>query len=397
MYRTRVPGSEQDDGTVLRIVTTIIAAIQGLFAARSFARMARTASGTRIERSPAASGDAGSVTVLLPVLNEERRLGPCLDGLAAQGASLKHILIIDGGSTDGTRALVQRRAAVDPRIQLVDASPVPPGVNGKAHNLETGFRALSDGTDWVLTIDADVRPQPGLIDALLHHAREEGVNALSVATQQELSGAGEGLVHPSMLATLVYRFGIPGHATKDPAQIQANGQCALYRRDVLDRVGGFSRVLHDVSEDVTLARIIALGGTPVGFYESDDLVRVEMYAGWRDAWDNWTRSLPMRDRFTDRSSAIGLVEATLAQGLPSLLGPIALLSGQRGPLMLLNIGLFLARIGVLAGTARAYRTRPWTYWFSPLADPFVIARIWMMWARRVHTWRGRTLVAGDHP
>lgn len=388
---------EREGDAVLRIVTIVIAVIQGLFAARSFARMARTATGSRIGLAPAASTDAGSVTILLPVLNEEHRLGPCLDGLLTQGASLTRTLVIDGGSTDGTRALVERKAIVDPRIQLIDASPIPAGVNGKAHNLETGFRALPEGTDWVLTIDADVRPQPGLVDALLRHARSEGVNVLSVATQQELSGAGEGLVHPSMLATLVYRFGIPGHATKDPAQIQANGQCALYRRDVLDGIGGFSRVLNDVSEDVTLARIIALHGTPVGFYESDDLVRVEMYAGWRDAWDNWTRSLPMRDRFTDRSSAIGLAEATLAQGIPSLLGPLALLSGQRSPLMLLNIGLFLARIGVLAGTARAYRTRPWTYWLSPLADPFVIARIWMMWARRVHTWRGRTLVAGDHP
>ncbi len=382
---------------MLRIITIAIAVIQGLFAARSFARMARTASGSRIQRAPTASSDAGSVVVLLPVLNEERRLGPCLEGLTAQEASLARILVIDGGSSDGTRALVERQAAVDPRIRLIDASPVPEGVNGKAHNLETGFREIPEDTDWVLTIDADVRARHGLVDALLNHARQTGVNAFSVATQQELSGAGEGLVHPAMLATLVYRFGIPGHATNDPAQIQANGQCALYRRDVLESVDGFRRVLHDVSEDVTLARIIALRGIPVGFYESDDLVRVEMYAGWRDAWDNWTRSLPMRDRFTERSSAIGLMETSLAQALPSLLGPIAFLSGQRSPLMLLNIVLFLARLGVLAGTARAYRTRPWTYWLSPLADPFVIARIWMMWARRVHTWRGRTLVAGDHP
>lgn len=382
---------------MLRLVTTILTVLQGLFAARSFARMARTSRGARIERATASPANAGSVAVLLPVLNEEGRLGPCLDGLAAQGPALGRILVIDGGSTDGTRALVQRRAVTDPRIALLDASPVPAGVNGKAHNLDAGYRALPEGTRWVLTIDADVRPRPGLVDALLRHAATTNVDAFSVATQQELSGAGEGLVHPAMLATLVYRFGIPGHATTDPAQVQANGQCALYRRTVLDAVGGFGGVLRDVSEDVTLARIIALHGTPVGFYESDDLVRVEMYAGWRDAWDNWTRSLPMRDRFTARSSAVGLVEATLAQGLPSLLGPLAILSGQRRPLLLLNIGLFLARLGVLAGTARAYRTRPWTYWLSPLADPFVIARIWMMWARRVHTWRGRTLVAGDHP
>lgn len=287
-------------------------------------------------------------------------------------------------------------AARDHRISWIGSAPVPEGVNGKAHNLETGFRNLPADTDWVLTIDADARPREGLVDALLAHARDTGDVAFSVATNQQLSGAGEGFVHPSMLATLVYRFGIPGHATSDPHMIQANGQCAMYRHDVLTQVGGFCGVLHDISEDVTLARLIAMHGHAVGFYETDDLVRVEMYSGWRDAWDNWTRSLPMRDRFTGTSSAVSLLEATLVQALPSWLGPAGMLAGRRSPLALLNLGLFIARLGVLAGIARAYRSRPWTYWLSPFADPLVIARIWMMRARRHHTWRGRTLVSGDH-
>lgn len=373
----------------------LLAVLQAVFAVRSFGRMARTANGSRIARATAAPSPA-DVTVLLPVLDEEKRLGPCLEGLAAQGTSVRSIIVIDGGSTDGTRDIVRRWAERDTRIRLVDAAPVPTGVNGKAYNLETGFRQLDDGTEWVLTIDADVRAAPDLVPSLLTHAHAHGVAALSVATQQELSGAGEGLLHPSMLATLVYRFGIPGHATSDPARIQANGQCFLARRDVLDKVGGFSGVLHDVSEDVTLARLIAMTGTPVGFYESDDLVRVEMYASAREAWDNWTRSLPMRDRFTAVSSALGLVEATLVQALPAWLAPASLaLLGRGHPATLLNIGLLAGRYGVLAGMSRAYRRVPWTYWFSPFADLVVLGRIWQMWSRRVHSWRGRRLVAGD--
>jgi dolichol-phosphate mannosyltransferase len=381
---------------MLRVFRVALFLLQAIAAVRAFGRMARTAGGSRIERSSDPAPRHEPVAVLLPVLNEEHRLEPCLRGLVCQGPEVTSILVVDGGSTDGTPDLVRDGAARDARITLVDASPVPDDINGKAHNLETGFRRLPDDAAWVLTIDADVRPKPGLVRSLIAHARETGVNAFSVATRQDLSGAGEGLVHPSMLTTLVYRFGIPGNATTDPNEIQANGQCFLVRRVILDAAGGFSRVQDVVSEDVTLARIIAMNGNAVGFYESDDLVSVEMYAGWRDAWDNWTRSLPMRDCFTRVSSAVRLLEATLVQALPIVIAPLSPLQGSRGPLVLLNTGLFVARFGVLAGTARAYRSRPWTYWLSPLADPFVVARIWMMWARREHTWRGRRLVAGDH-
>jgi dolichol-phosphate mannosyltransferase len=374
----------------------VILLLQALFALRSFSRMARTAHGQRIGRSDSDPADNERVTVLVPVLNEANRLGPCLRGLVAQGPDVREILIIDGGSTDGTREIARKWAEQDTRICLIDAVPIPDGVNGKAHGLDIGLRNSSTSSRWVLTMDADVRPEPVLVRSLLAHAASTGVCAFSVATRQELSGAAEGLLHPSMLTTLVYRFGIPGHATTNPHQVQANGQCFIVRREILDAVGGFSEVLNVASEDVTLARAIAMTGNPVGFYESDDLVSVEMYAGAREAWDNWTRSLPMRDQFTTKSSALGLVEATLVQALPLWLAPICSLKlGLSHPAAILNTSLLFARLGVLGGTARAYRNVPWTYWLSPFADIFVLVRIWMMWGRRTHVWRGRVLVTGD--
>jgi dolichol-phosphate mannosyltransferase len=383
--------------TIVSIMRWLLLVTQAVLAVRSFGRMARTASGSRIRRVDIGPVSPERVTVLLPVRYEEARLRPCIQGLLRQGPEVAEILVIDGGSADGTRSLVHSLAERDMRIQLIDATPVPEGVNGKAHNLQAGLRLTSTSSEWILTVDADVRPGPNLVRSLLAFAEQEEIAAFSVATQQTLSGAGEGFVHPSMLATLVYRFGIPGTATTDPDDIQANGQCFMARRDILESVDGFTRVIRDVSEDATLARLIARSGQPVGFYESDDLVSVEMYAGWRDAWDNWTRSLPMRDRFTERSSGVRLLEATFVQALPTWLAPYFAVSlGRAHPATMLNLGLLIGRLGVLAGMSRAYRRRPWTYWISPLADIAVVARIWQMWGRRVHTWRGRALVTGDH-
>ncbi|MGI8484013.1 MAG: glycosyltransferase, partial [Thermomicrobiales bacterium] len=274
--------------------------------------------------------------------------------------------------------------------------PVPADVNGKAHNLQTGYLQSSAVSSWILTLDADVRPDRMLVRSLLAHAASEGVNAFSVATRQRLSGPAEALVHPSMLATLVYRQGIPGQATTRVDQVQANGQCFLLHRSMLNAVDGFSGVKRSINEDVTLARAIATAGNRVGFYESDDLITVEMYAGWRDAWQNWTRSLPMRDRFSDRRGDIGLAEILLVQALPPWVAAVSWWRfGRKHPLTGLNLALVIARIGVLQGIARAYEQRPWTYWLSPLCDLPVVMRIAYMSRRKRHVWRGRTLVAGD--
>jgi dolichol-phosphate mannosyltransferase len=69
--------------------------------------------------------------------------------------------------------------------------------------------------------------------------------------------------------------------------------------------------------------------------------------------------------------------------------------GWNDPLTSLNLMLIATRIGVLAGTARAYESRPWTYWLSPLCDLAVVARIWQSSFQRTQPWRGRLVTRGE--
>lgn len=379
----------------MRRIWLAFALLQALLGLRVTTRLFTTSRGTRILRRSMPLDPAQRASVLVPVLNEAARLRPCLEGLIAQGEEAEEILVIDGGSTDETPALVREFAARDPRLRLIEADPAPAGVNGKAWGLQAGLDASLPGLPWVATIDADVRSKPELIRSLIAHAGAEGVALLSAATRQRLSGAAEGLVHPALLATLVYRFGIPGGATVDPRRVQANGQCFLVRRDALRGAGGFAAVMDSVCEDVTLARAVAALGQPVGFYETDDLVSVEMYAGWRDAWMNWTRSLPMADRFTNGRMP-GLADLVFVQAAPLVIAPLAAWRlGRRHPLAIVNGALLACRVGVLTGMARAYESRPWTYWLSPLADSPAAARILLMSRRKRHEWRGRPLTVGE--
>jgi dolichol-phosphate mannosyltransferase len=381
-------------GDMLWLLLLIAQATLGL---RVLLRLLRTARGQRIvavDRYPEADE---SVSVLLPVLNERRRLGPCLDGLLAQGPELCEIVVIDGGSGDGTQNLVAAYGGRDQRVRLVDASVIPPGWNGKAWGLQVGLEQAALTTTWVLTMDADVRPKPGLVASLVAHAERAGLGVVSVATTQELAGPGSALVHPALLATLVYRFGIPGHVACRPETVQANGQCLLIRRDLLAKIGGFAAGRRSLCDDVTVARRLATIGYPSGFFEAPGLVSVRMYeSGW-ETFVNWSRSLPLRDHLSDSRALLGLTEVGLVQALP--LAVVLSLRNERAGwvgrwLRAVNLGLVLLRLGTLAGTRRAYPQAPWTFWLSPLLDVPITVMLWRSALTRRHRWRGREVSRG---
>ena len=368
---------------------------QGALGANVIARMARGIRATHIAPVHDAA-QSGGVAVIVPVLDEAQRIAPCLHGLLASGPEVVQILIVDGGSRDGTLARARELAGHDPRVTFIDAAPVPAGWNGKAWGLDAGLHAAHAGAHWIATIDADVRPGGGLIAAMTAHARARNVAALSVATRQELADDAQAIVHPAMLATLIYRFGLPGREARRVADVQANGQCFLATRETLLAHGAFANVKTSRCEDVTLARSLVAAGIPVGFYEAGDLVRVRMHDSWRETWLNWPRSLTLRDRYARFGGWFGLLEVAVVQALPLPLAVVlACLHATASPAFTVAAILAMVRIGVLAGSARAYVAPPWAYWLAPLADLPVAAALVLAALRRRHTWRGRELVLAE--
>jgi dolichol-phosphate mannosyltransferase len=376
-------------------VVNVLAAAQAALGAHVAWRLLRTGGQRPLQLENRNSRPSEQVAVIVPVLDEAERLGPCLEGLLSLGPEVGEILVVDGGSRDATNDIVRAFMRREPRLRLVEAGVAPSGWNGKVWGLWSGERALTSRARWLLTLDADARPAPGLVRALVERARSCQVGVLSVATAQHVSSNMDGLLHPSLLATLVYRFGRPSTVTRDPHAAMANGQCCLIRRELLESLGGFRVVCDSLCEDVTLARLAARAGEPVGFVESDGLITAHMYSSWRKTWRNWPRSLALRDSLSGARGWLGLVEAALVQALPLpvLLASVSLADPKAfGVVRRVNLFLAAMRLGVLIGMARAYPARPWSYWLSPLADVPSVLAIWRSALATRHAWRGRTYV-----
>ncbi len=65
------------------------------------------------------TGAGELVSVIVPARNEEESIGATLTALRRQDHPALQIIVVDGGSTDGTVAEVERHMAEDPRIELL--------------------------------------------------------------------------------------------------------------------------------------------------------------------------------------------------------------------------------------------------------------------------------------
>jgi dolichol-phosphate mannosyltransferase len=340
----------------------------------------------------------GLVSVLLPTLNEAERLDPCLEGLHRQGAVVREVLVVDSRSQDGTREKVLQMAKRDPRFRLLTDDPLPRGWVGRPWALHYGFLHADPASEWILGIDADTRPQPGLVERLLETAQAKGLDLLTLAPQFILQHWGEGWLQPALLATLIYRYGAPGDTATLPERTMANGQCMLVRRSVLEAMNGYTLARASFCDDVTLVRQIAAAGFRVAFCNGRHLLKVRMYTSLAETWREWGRSLDLKDATPAAQLWGDIALLVLTQGIPVLaVGGLGLKAGLGFPFSLteqvllgLNLGLVALRLGVLVGIRGSYQDPPWTLWASPLADPLAVLRVILSALSRPRSWRGRT-------
>lgn len=346
--------------------------------------------------------DQGAVSVLVPTLNEASRLEPCLTGLLRQGCELREVLVVDSRSSDGTRDLVRVAQQRDSRIRLLTDDPLTPGWVGRPFALDHGFRHSSPSSSWILGVDADTRLRPGLIAALVQTMEQKGYDLVSLAPQFILRTAGEFFLHPSLLMTLVYRFGPPGAGHSQAQRVMANGQCMMVRRALLVELDGYTAAKSSFCDDVTLARQAAATGAKVGFLDGSRLLKVRMYEGMAETWREWGRSLDLKDASTATQLWFDVAFLILAQGLPWLVLPLLLLCMQAGLiqpgliqqlLICLNLGLLIVRCGMQVAVAPSFdfTAAPggWAFLFSPLSDLAAVFRVALSAARQPSEWRGR--------
>jgi len=101
------------------------------------------------------------ISVVIPVWNEEKRVVRAVNSMRNQTYKNLEIIVVDDGSTDGTRAAVEAMAKEDSRVQYHHHhDPKEKRKNWRGYDISAGYAARNFGFkiakgEWLTTQDAD--------------------------------------------------------------------------------------------------------------------------------------------------------------------------------------------------------------------------------------------------
>jgi glycosyltransferase involved in cell wall biosynthesis len=258
------------------------------------------------------------LTVIVPARNEADVLRPCLQSLLAQSepgfalGSEWQLLVVDDGSTDGTRSI----ALALPGVTLLDPAPLKPGWTGKANAVWTAAGKAQG--EWLLFTDADTVHMAGSLGRALHEAEHAQVVMLSYSPRQVVSGFWQRALMPLIFSELALAY--PPEKVSDPSSraAAANGQFIMVERAAYFQVGGHSAVAGSLLEDVDLTILLKRRKYPIRFRYAPDALSTRMYRTFGAMIEGWTKNLARLFAFPVLMAAWRMLDLLLILGLPLL-------------------------------------------------------------------------------
>ena len=213
------------------------------------------------------------VSVVVPVLNEERHIAEALQSVFDQDypAGLIEILVADGGSTDRTRAVVSEFAQADSRVRLLDNPD-----RNQAAGLNVAIEASSG--EVVARLDGHAAWRPWHLSRCVDLLEATGADNVGGS----MEAVGETAVSRAAAAATRSVLGVGG-ATYRRASEQREADTVFlgcFRRSALRRAGRFNEA-YPPHEDYDMNhRIRRTGGLVV--FSPEIPTRYYARASWRN-------------------------------------------------------------------------------------------------------------------
>ena len=189
------------------------------------------------------------VSVIIPSVQGARHLPECLASLAPPLARGQEIVVVDGGSCDGSRA-VCARAPVPVRFVATGRN------HGYAGSVNRGFAAARG--QLLVVLNNDVVAAPEFLAQLVAVAEASGASlivprVMSLADPERIDNTGNELYADGLnLCRARGRSVRDGHARTPIAPLLPSGAAVMLRRSLVERIGGFDEAFFAFGEDAEL-------------------------------------------------------------------------------------------------------------------------------------------------
>ena len=342
--------------------------------------------------APTSAVPARSVVAIVPARDEAAVIGQSIASLLAQDhLGCLHIILVDDESSDGTAEIARATAAAQHagnRLTIYAGKPLPRGWTGKLWALHQGIAAARPlAPDYLLLTDADVVHDRINLRNLIARSESGGYDLVSLMVKLHCDNIWERLLIPAFVFFFFKLY--PPRWVADPARrtSAAAGGCMLIRPAVIERMGGISRIRHEIIDDCALARMVKpVGGVWLGF--SSEAHSIREYRSWRPIWNMITRTA-----FAQLGYSAASLAATLALLALTYMAPPLLLLSADPAAVVLGSAVWLAMSAAFVPLLRAHRSPPVLAFLLPLIALFytaaTVASAVLFWRGRGGQWKGR--------
>lgn len=184
-----------------------------------------------------------SVSVIIPTFNRGRFIGGAVRSVLAQTYGDLEVVVVDDGSTDDTRAVIESIA--DPRLRYIHQ-----GNQGRSHARNVAL-GVARGR-YITFLDSDDLYLPGKVEIQVRYLEAHPGTGMVYTSAYCIDGEGNRLDH-------VYEATVSGKIYEDIAfftPVTITLPTVMARREVFETVGGFDERMHRF-EDTDMWRRIA--------------------------------------------------------------------------------------------------------------------------------------------
>lgn len=278
----------------------------------------------KVQKCTIANEQLPSISVVVPVRNEEAKIARCLESLARQDYPNFEIIVIDDRSTDGSGQIIKELAAGHPCIKVIPGRKSRPGWLGKCNALDHGTPQAKG--EWLVFSDADTFHYPNSLRDAIGAAINYKADMISFMPVQELYSFAERVIMPALIGSFL--MGDPTNKINDPqsSRAYAYGQYIMVKRTTYDAIGGHESVKDQILDDISIGRVTKEKGFAVTACDGRPLYTVRMYTSFSEVWNGWTKNAYALINCNPVSLAGVIVLLNACLAAPFLLLAVALLN-----------------------------------------------------------------------
>jgi biofilm PGA synthesis N-glycosyltransferase PgaC len=189
-----------------------------------------------------------NVSVLIPAYNEQDTIEGTVKAVFASNYPLKEVIVINDGSKDRTKEIVQSLMKKYPKLKMLDKPN-----SGKADSVNQGFKMAK--SELVVVVDADGYPASEAIGNMVGYFNDEKMAAVTaLITPKNRNGFIEKLQ--------CYEYPIISWTRKLLGYVDGiyvnPGAMSMYRKEAILNVGGFDTT--NMTEDIEMTWKLTYNG-----------------------------------------------------------------------------------------------------------------------------------------